>query len=117
MRWQHKRDPWIPADYDLDVLYAIRGVASGTATPAQQTLAFGWIMYVAGESDWPFRPGAEGARGTDLVLGKQFVAKQIRKMLEPETLEALVRERDAAETKAAKGGRGRLITDGDDKHG
>lgn len=99
MKWQHKRDPWLPADYDLDVLNAVRGLASGTATPHQQTLAWAWILYVASDTDWPFRPGQDGARATDIVLGKQFVAKQLKKMLEPETLEALVRER---ETQAGK---------------
>lgn len=116
MRWNLKRDPWAPADYDLDVLYAIRGVSSGTATPAQQTLAWAWILYVAGDTDWPFRPGSEGQRATDLACGKQFVAKQIKKMLEPETLEALIRERDAPADKASRG-RAKLESMRDDKHG
>ena len=84
--WRHKANPWEPADYGDDgaVIYAVRALKAGTANPGQQHLLWAWIMHASGEDDWPFRPEAHGGqRGTDVALGKQLVAKQMKKMLSP----------------------------------
>lgn len=82
--WRHKANPWEPADYDDDVVYAVRAVHAGTANAGQQKLFWAWLMHAAGEDDWPYRPDAHGGqRATDVALGKQLTAKQVKKMLDP----------------------------------
>lgn len=79
--WLPKQNPWEPPDYDDQVVYAVRALYEGKANDGQQKLAWDWLMYVTGESDWPFRPG--GGEATNVAMGKQFVGKQLRKMLHP----------------------------------
>lgn len=86
--WRHKAQPWEAADYDEDVVYAVRALFKGEAMPHQQIMVRDWLMYVsaAGEGfdDLSFRPGADGARATDFAEGKRFVGLQFRKMLRAE---------------------------------
>lgn len=82
--WRHKANPWEPADYDDDVVYAVRMVHAGTASAGQQKLFWSWLMHACGEDDWAYRPEAHGGQsGRDVALGKQFPAKQLKKMLNP----------------------------------
>ena len=84
--WRHKANPWEPADYGEDgaVIYAVRAVKAGTANAGQQQLFWAWVMHASGEDDWPYRPDDHGGqRATDIALGKQLVAKQLKKMLNP----------------------------------
>ena len=83
--WKAKVKPYEPADYDEDVIYAVRALSAGTALPHQQKVAWDWLMYVTGTGDFQelsFRPGgAEGTRETDFAEGKRFVGLQVLKML------------------------------------
>jgi hypothetical protein len=83
LKWAPKKDPWTPAAYDEDVVYAVSAFAKGKANEVQQRLAWEWLMHVTGEDDLPFRPGPNGDRDTAFASGKQFVGKQLRKMLHP----------------------------------
>lgn len=87
MSWKPKKDPWNPADYDDDVVYAVRAMNLGQANEGQQKLAWSWLMYVTGAgdeyADLSFRPGATGERDTTFAEGKRFVGLQFRKMLHP----------------------------------
>jgi len=86
--WRPKKEPWMPVDYDDDVIYAVRAVEKGIASPSQQKLFWDWIMYVTGAGeqfqDISFRPGADGVRATDFAEGRRFIGQQVRKMLRPE---------------------------------
>lgn len=86
-QWLPKKDPWLPADYDDDVVYAVRALKAGVANNGQQALVWDWIMYLTGAgdefADMSFRPGEEGRRSTDFAEGKRFAGLQIRKMLHP----------------------------------
>lgn len=76
--WVHKANPWEPADYDDKVIFAVRRVKE------QHPLFWDWLMHASGEDDWAYRPDAFGGqRATDVALGKQLVAKQLKKMLNP----------------------------------
>lgn len=83
MNWLPQKDPWAPAKYDDEVIYAVSALHRGTANAAQQKLAWAWIMYVSGVGDMPFRPGPNGDRDTAFASGKQFVGFQLQKMLHP----------------------------------
>lgn len=81
--------PWKPAAYDIEVAGAFRALAAGTAQPQQQKLALDWLINIAaGTYDEAYRPGEEGRRDTDYALGKQYVGRQVVKMikLNPATL-------------------------------
>ena len=86
--WRPKAEPHTPPDYDDDVVMAVRGLATGTASDQQQKLFWTWLMYVTAASeefqDLSYRPGEMGIRATDFAEGKRFVGQQIRKMLRPE---------------------------------
>ena len=85
--WKPKRHAHDPADYEDEVVWAVRALAAGTAVAHQQQLAWEWIMYVTGAGaefqDLSFRPGPDGQRETDFAEGKRFVGLQLRKMLHP----------------------------------
>lgn len=83
MKWAPKKDPWMPASYDEDVVYAVSAFAKGKANEVQQRLAWEWVMYVSGVDDISYRPGPAGERDTSFAEGKKFVAAQLRKMLHP----------------------------------
>lgn len=85
--WLPKKEPWLPAAYDDDVVYALRAVKEGRAMAHQQKLAWDWLMYVTGAgdgyADLSFRPGPAGERETVFAEGKRFVGLQMMKMLHP----------------------------------
>lgn len=85
MKWAPKKDPWMPASYDDDVVYAVSAFAKGKANEVQQRLAWEWLMHVSGTDDISYRPGATGDRDTTFAEGKKFVGYQFRKMLHPAT--------------------------------
>lgn len=95
-KWQHKLLPHDPADYDEDVVYAVDAWRQGTANDGQQRLAYEWVMYVCGIDDWAYRPESAGPGARDVVLGKQFVGRTIRKMSAPEVLDWARRENEKA---------------------
>jgi hypothetical protein len=75
-----KHSPLLPAPYTAAESYAIRMLAQGEATPAQQRLALDWMIHkLCRTYDEPFRPGADGARETDYALGKAHVGRQLVK--------------------------------------
>jgi hypothetical protein len=75
-----KHSPLLPAPYTAAESYAIRMLARGEATPAQQRLALDWMIHkLCRTYDEPFRPGGDGARETDYALGKAHVGRQLVK--------------------------------------
>lgn len=86
--WQHKRDPWMPPDYDKHVVYAVRAFAAGRANETQQHLVWEYLSYLGAVGDkWQdlvYRPGPSGERDTTFVSGKQFPILALRKLLRPE---------------------------------
>jgi hypothetical protein len=57
---------------------AIQALMHGNADEAQQKRALHWIVHeVCGTYDWPFRPGSDGDRQTDVALGRQFAGQRI----------------------------------------
>jgi hypothetical protein len=75
-----KHSPLLPAPYTAAESYAIRMLAQGEATPAQQRLALDWMIHkLCRTYDEPFRPGGDGARETDYALGKAHVGRQLIK--------------------------------------
>ena len=59
---------------------AIQALNSGTATEEQQKFALSYIINVVCKTyDMAYRPGADGARETDLALGKQVVGQHLVK--------------------------------------
>lgn len=81
--------PWMPPDHDEAVVYAVRAIATGTASDGQQLLFWRYLNYVAASSDefqdMSFRPSEHGGeRDTCFAEGKRFVGAMIRKLLRPE---------------------------------
>jgi len=97
MKWRHKAQPFEPVEYDEMVVGALRALATGTANSGQQATAWAWIQYVCGVgeyADMSFRPGgADGERLTAFAEGRRFVGLQILKMIHPDVLEAIEREK------------------------
>lgn len=86
-------DPNAPVPFDLADAAALRALRDGTAEPHQQQRALGWILYACGDHDIPWRPGGpEGARATDFMNGRLFVAKMIRRLLAMPTSEQITGE-------------------------
>lgn len=96
--------PHRPAEYDEAVIMAVRAFADGKANDGQQKTVWNWILHDVCQVDgMSYRAGGlEGQRATDFAEGKRFVANQIRKMLNPITLEA---ERLSAARKAEATGK------------
>ena len=86
--WRHKKDPYLPPDYDENVIYAVRSFRQGVANEGQQKLLWDYLAYLGGVGDeWqdlPYRPGNDGDRDTVLALGKQFPIFNMRKLCRPE---------------------------------
>lgn len=84
-------DPHAPAEYDEDVIMAVRALNEGKASEAQQKLFRDWFLHaLCRVDDMSFRVGGEdGRRATDFAEGRRFPANQYRKMLNPITLAAL----------------------------
>ena len=87
-KWTPKKEPWLPADYDDDVIYAIRALSGGTANAGQQKIVWDYLMFLTAAdpefADLFYRPGEVGRRDTDFALGKNYVGQQLRKLLRPE---------------------------------
>jgi hypothetical protein len=81
--WIAKTHPWEPADYDDQVIYAVRALEKGVANDGQQKLFWAWLQYMTGADDLSFRPGEGGERATSFAEGKRFVGQQVRKMTSP----------------------------------
>jgi len=83
--------PHRPAEYDKEVLMAVRAFNDGKANDGQQIIVRDWLLHVVCQVDgMSYRPGGEdGRRATDFAEGKRYVANQFRKMLNPLTLKAL----------------------------
>jgi len=98
MKWRHKANPYEPVDYDEMVVGALRAIATGTANAGQQATAWAWIQYVTGVgeyADLSFRPGGQdGERVTAFAEGRRFVGLQLLKMIHPDVLEAIEREKN-----------------------
>ena len=86
--WRPKQEPWAAADYDDDVVYAVRAFAQGLASQRQQQLLWEHLHYLCGVgeawADLVYRPGPSGDRDTAFASGKQYPALQWRKYLRPE---------------------------------
>jgi hypothetical protein len=81
--WRAKPNPWDPIDYNEDVTYAVRAIASGTANKGQQQLFWDWFQHATGKDDISFRPGEGGERATAFAEGKRFLGQQVAKHLHP----------------------------------
>lgn len=87
--WADHKLPWHPPEYDDDVVYAVRAVAEGIASPEQQKLFWRYLMYATKASEefqsLSFRSDdAGGERGTTFAEGKRFVGMMFRKLFRPE---------------------------------
>lgn len=91
--WRPKQQPWMPADYNDNVIWAVRAVQEGVASAGQQRLMWEWLMYLSGcvgAGDLSYRPGEGGERDTAFAEGKRYVGLQVRKMLLPELTPAAI---------------------------
>lgn len=85
LRAQAKRDadrssPFVPADYTIETVYALQGLAAGTATAEQQRAAILWIVWsAAAANDLECR--ADSERHSVFAGGKRFVGQQILKLV------------------------------------
>jgi hypothetical protein len=94
--WVFHKDPWHPADWDENVVYAIRALFAGNANDGQQRLVLDWLKYACGADDMSFRPGGpEGDRNTTFAEGKRSVWLQFAKMTTEEITAALNLKRQA----------------------
>ncbi len=97
MKWQQKRHPYEPPEWDEDVVLAMKSFVEGKANMGQQQTVWKWIQYVTGVgefTDLSFRPGgADGERETTFAEGKRFVGLQLLKLLHPATWDAVERAR------------------------
>ena len=95
--WKPNALPYVPAQWDEDVLMAFRSFAAGKANDGQQALVWKYIQFVCGVGEYQdlsWRPGGpDGERLTSFAEGKRFVGLQLLKLLHPDALEAIERER------------------------
>lgn len=71
--------PYIPVDYSEKEVAFIQALYRGDATPDQQINALKWIInVVSGAYDLPYY---ENDRDTAFACGRQFVGKQLIKMV------------------------------------
>lgn len=72
------RPSWVPETPPAKITLAMKALVAGSATADQQRIGMDWIINtLCGTYDWPFRPGPEGHRETDIALGRQLVGKSI----------------------------------------
>jgi hypothetical protein len=72
--------PWLPPDYDKQDMFALKGLAAGTATADQQKHALDYIVrMLCGTYDLSYRPTSE--RDTVFAEGRRFVGLQLVKLL------------------------------------
>lgn len=71
-----------PPACDEPTQMALQALQAGVASAGQQRMALVWIVEQAARTnDWPYSNGADGDRETCILLGRQFVGKQIVKQL------------------------------------
>lgn len=82
--------PHRPAEYDEAVIMAVRAFSEGKANDGQQITVWNWLLHAVCQIEgMSYRAGGiEAQRATDFAEGKRYVANQLRKMLNPITLEA-----------------------------
>lgn len=74
--------PYKPAPWEDSDVVAIKALAGGTASPAQQRHALDYIINVVCDTcGMSYRPGPDGARDSDFAEGKRFVGNQIIKLI------------------------------------
>lgn len=85
MKWPHD-----PAEYDRDILNAVRAFDAGKASADQQIMVKNWLLHaVCRVEGMSYHHGGEdGRRASDFAEGKRYVANQFRKMLNPITVAA-----------------------------
>jgi len=95
--WKPKPHPFEPSEWDEDILMAFRSFVAGKANDGQQALVWKYVQYLSGVGEYQdlsWRPGGpDGERQTSFAEGKRFVGLQLLKLLHPDALEAIERER------------------------
>lgn len=73
--------PYEPYDWssNLPLVYALKALREGTATPEQQKMAIDGLMSITAYYDLSYRPNSE--RDTAFAEGKRFVGAQVVKMV------------------------------------
>ena len=72
--------PWHPAPYDENIVYALQALAAGKASEDQQKTALEWIVFqLCGTYDATFYPDSE--RNTTFAEAKRHVGLQLVKMI------------------------------------
>lgn len=70
------RRPWKPGPCEKADVYALKALASGSASEGQQKRALDWILNVAcGVRDTTYFP--DSPRDSDFAAGKRFVGLEI----------------------------------------
>lgn len=92
------RDPaWLPVDYDLITVDAVKAMSRGEATADQQGRVLKWIIETVCETyTLPFRSDADGGeRETSFALGRVFAGQQIVKLVNmPPSVVAALRKKN-----------------------
>lgn len=90
--------PHEPALLSTTVVYAIKALPDGKATPDQQSALLRWLLYeVTKYYDISYRPGGKkGQRASDFADGKRFVGWNILTALNlpPEAIAAMKERED-----------------------
>lgn len=96
--------PWLPVDYELADVDAMRALSLGTANKDQQLRAIQWILLKAADRlGMSFHPGGEeGRRNTDFMEGRRFVGNQVVKLIntDPTKIKPKDRRSDPVEPKS-----------------
>jgi hypothetical protein len=80
MTQRRNSEPWAPISWSKADALAIKALAAGNASEAQQKRALDWILEACGLRDLSFRPDSD--RATSFAEGKRFVGLQIAKMMQ-----------------------------------
>ncbi len=81
-----EHQPWVPEPVSPEDLGAVRAVYHGTALEHQQRRAMEFIIkQLCGIGRIAFIPGPDGARATDLALGKQMVGIELVNIVQAKT--------------------------------
>jgi hypothetical protein len=95
---QKRAGPWKAPPYDPANAFAMQALAKGSASAAQQQLAFNFIVKELCETErltfWPPEQGHDGTRATDFAEGKRWVGLEIRRLLLPVPEQFLKRGED-----------------------
>lgn len=75
-----RSEAWATTPWDKADAYAIKAVAAGMASEAQQKRAIAWVLQASGLRDLSFRP--DNTHATAFAEGKRFVGLQIAKLME-----------------------------------